>query len=138
MPAHFDSGWNSTEPTRPVPRATAAWTRWASAWRTSTPSAAGATNDGGQPIDSSGRLPGGRAFHGPAELKAALLTRRDAFARCLAEKMLTYALGRGLDRADRRAVDQIVATLARNEYRFSALIFAVVESEPFLKPMPSN
>ena len=48
--------------------------------------------------------------------------------------MLTYALGRGLDRADRRAVDQIVARLARNEYRFSALIFAVVESEPFLNP----
>ena len=73
-------------------------------------------------------------FDGPAELKAALLARRDAFARCLAEKMLTYALGRGLDRADRRAVDQIVARLARNEYRFSALILAVVESEPFLNP----
>ena len=48
--------------------------------------------------------------------------------------MLTYALGRGLDRADRRAVDQIVATLARNEYRFSALILAIVESDPFLSP----
>ena len=65
----------------------------------------------------------------PLYLRAAM-----QFARCLAEKMLTYALGRGLDRADRRAVDQIVATLARNEYRFSALILAVVESEPFLNP----
>jgi Protein of unknown function (DUF1592)/Protein of unknown function (DUF1588)/Protein of unknown function (DUF1585)/Protein of unknown function (DUF1587)/Protein of unknown function (DUF1595) len=92
------------------------------------------THDGGQPIDSSGRLPGGRAFRGPAELKAALSSRRDSFARCLAEKMLTYALGRGLDRADRRAVDQIVTRLARDGYRFSALILAVVESDPFLKP----
>ena len=68
------------------------------------------------------------------DLKSALLSRRDAFARCLAEKMLTYALGRGLDRADRRVVEQIVATLARNQYRFSALILAVVESGPFLNP----
>jgi Protein of unknown function (DUF1592)/Protein of unknown function (DUF1588)/Protein of unknown function (DUF1585)/Protein of unknown function (DUF1587)/Protein of unknown function (DUF1595) len=92
------------------------------------------TTDGGQLIDSSGYLPGDRPFHGPGELKAALLTRRDAFVRCLTEKMLTYALGRGLDRADRRAVDQIVTRLARSDYRFSALILAVVESEPFLNP----
>ena len=92
------------------------------------------TSEENQPIDSSGQLPGGLEFHGPAELKTALLDRRDAFVRCLAEKMLTYALGRGLDRADRHAVDQIVARLARNEYRFSALILAVVESEPFLNP----
>ena len=90
--------------------------------------------DGGRPIDSSGRLPGGLTFKGATELKAALLSRRDEYARCLAEKMLTYALGRGLDRADRRAVDQIVATLIHNEYRFSALILAIVESEPFLNP----
>ena len=48
--------------------------------------------------------------------------------------MLTYALGRGIDRADRRAVDHIVATLAHNEYRFSALILAIVESDLFLNP----
>jgi hypothetical protein len=92
------------------------------------------TTEGGQPIDSSGKLTSERSFHGPTELKAALLARRDAFIRCLTEKMLTYALGRGIDRSDRRAVDQIVARLARNEYRFSALILAVVESEPFLNP----
>ena len=91
-------------------------------------------NEGGKPIDSSGELPGPRVFHGSTELKTELLSRRDAFARCFAEKMLTYALGRGLDRGDRRAVDQIVARLARNDYRFSALVLAVVESEPFLKP----
>jgi hypothetical protein len=92
------------------------------------------THDDGHWIDSSGQLPGGRAFRGPAELKIALLSRRVAFAHCLVEKMLTYALGRGLDRTDRRVVDQIVARLARHEYRFSALILAVVESEPFLNP----
>jgi Protein of unknown function (DUF1585) len=50
---------------------------------------------------------------------------------------LTYALGRGLERADRRDVDRIVATLAREDYRFSALVIAVVESEPFLEPQTS-
>jgi Protein of unknown function (DUF1592)/Protein of unknown function (DUF1588)/Protein of unknown function (DUF1585)/Protein of unknown function (DUF1587)/Protein of unknown function (DUF1595) len=92
------------------------------------------TTDGGQLIDSSGYLPGDRPFHGPGELKVALLTRRDTFVRCFTEKMLTYALGRGLDRGDRRAVDQILTRLARSDYRFSALILAVVESEPFLNP----
>ena len=88
----------------------------------------------GQPIDSAGRLPGGRTFQGPAQLKAALLSRRNAFARCLTEKLLTYALGRGLERADRRDVDHIVAKLVRQGYRFSALILAVAESQPFLHP----
>ena len=90
------------------------------------------THDGEQPIDPSGKLPGGRAFQGPAELRAALLARRDAFARCLAEKMLTYALGRGLDRADRRAVDQIVARLARRRITGSRpWCSPIVESDPF-------
>jgi hypothetical protein len=92
------------------------------------------THDGEHPIDPSGRLPGGDAFQGPAELRAALRSRRDAFARCLAEKMLTYALGRGLERADRRAVDRIVVRLDRDGYRFSALVLAIVESAPFQTP----
>ena len=90
------------------------------------------TRDGELPIDASGKLATGQSFRGPGELRAALLLRRQAFIRCLAEKMLTYALGRGLDRADRRAVEKIVASLAREDYRFSALVLAVVESEPFL------
>jgi hypothetical protein len=94
-------------------------------------------HEGGQPIDSGGQLPGGRPFTGPAELKAALLAHPGAFTRCLTEKLLTYALGRGLERADRRDVDRIVATLAREDYRFSALVIAVVESEPFLDPQTS-
>ncbi len=87
--------------------------------------------DSGHEIDSAGRLPGGRAFRGPEELKTALASRRDAFSRCLAEKMLTYALGRGVATAESRTVDRLVARLKRNGYRFSALVLAIVESEPF-------
>ncbi len=92
------------------------------------------THDGGQSVDPSGKLPGGTEFRGPVELRASLRSLRDAFARCLAEKMLTYALGRGLDRDDRRAVDRIVARLARDGYRYSALVIAIVESKPFRSP----
>jgi hypothetical protein len=88
------------------------------------------TQDGDRPIDSTSALPGGRPFQGPAELRTLLLSRRDAFSRCLAEKMLTYALGRGLTRADRRGVELIVLKLGRGDYHFSALVLAVAESEP--------
>jgi hypothetical protein len=92
------------------------------------------THDGDQTIDPTGKFPGGQPFHGPIELKAILLSRRHAFARCLSEKMLTYALARGLERADRRHVDQIADRLARDGYRFSALVLAIVESAPFREP----
>jgi hypothetical protein len=92
------------------------------------------TREGDGPIDASDTLPGGRRFRGPSELRAALLSRRDVFARCLVEKMLTYALGRGLARDDRPEVARIVTRLAREDYRFSALVLAVVESRPFLDP----
>ena len=75
-------------------------------------------------IDTFGTLPGGVSFNGPAELKAVLKGRPEAFARCFTEKMLTYALGRGLDQRDGRAVDDIVGKLSRCDYRLSALISA--------------
>jgi hypothetical protein len=88
--------------------------------------------DGQFPIDASGRLVSGESFNGPAELKTILLTqRKDEFVRCLSEKMLTYALGRGLEFYDRCAVQRIAEDVARNQYRFSALILAVVKSAPF-------
>jgi Protein of unknown function (DUF1585)/Protein of unknown function (DUF1588) len=92
------------------------------------------TQEDGRAVDDSGRLPGGREFRGPEGLRSLLRTRRHAFARCLAEKMLTYALGRGLDRSDRRSVDRIVDRLAADGYRFSALVLAIVESQPFREP----
>ncbi len=89
------------------------------------------THDGGQTVDSSGKLPGGGAFDGPAGLKAALLSRPQAFAWCLAEKMLIYALGRALDGDDRRTLEQIVDRLVADNYRFQTLVLAIVESESF-------
>ena len=89
------------------------------------------THDAGQPIDASGVLPNGKAFTGSAELKTILAANRDTFAECLTEKLMIYALGRGLEGYDRRAVKQITTKLAANDYRFSALISGIVNSAPF-------
>jgi hypothetical protein len=89
--------------------------------------------DGGIPIDSSGTLPSGESFRGPKELRAVLKAHTPDFARCLTQKMLTYALGRGLEESDRCAVDQIVNSLESNRYRFSALVLAIAKSDPFQK-----
>lgn len=82
-------------------------------------------------IDPSGILPGGRTFQGPADLKLILKEKKEMFGRCLAEKMLTYALGRGVEYYDKCALDKIVAALEKNDYRFSTLLLEVVQSEPF-------
>jgi hypothetical protein len=89
------------------------------------------THDANQPIDASGALPEGKKFNGPAEMKAILMGNRDSFAECLTEKLMIYALGRGLEGYDRRAVKQITTDLAKNGYRFSTLIAGIVESVPF-------
>lgn len=92
------------------------------------------TRDGEYPVDPSGKLPDGRAFKGPAELKQLLKkTSADEFARCMAEKMLTYAMGRGVEPFDRPAVDRIVDQLKQDDYRFKSLVQAVTKSEPFNK-----
>ena len=91
------------------------------------------TNDGDAAVDASGVLPDGTAFNGPRELKQLLISRRDEFTRALAEKMLVYALGRGLTLSDRPAIDQIIAQATEGEYKFKSLILAIVSSEPFLK-----
>jgi hypothetical protein len=88
--------------------------------------------DGKAAIDASGVLPDGRSFNGPEGLKQVLKAKKTVFARCLAEKMLTYATGRGLEYYDRRAVDKIMLALARDEYRFSTLLSEIVKSDPFL------
>jgi hypothetical protein len=87
--------------------------------------------DGKFPIDPAGVLPDGKAFNGPAELKEILRGKKELFARALSEKLLTYALGRGLEYYDKCAVDKIVAALDKNEYRFSTLMAEVIKSEPF-------
>ena len=87
--------------------------------------------DGEFPIDPSGELPSGEKFSGSNELKEILKTRQNFFARCIAEKLLTYALGRGLEYYDRPAVERITTALGQNGYRFSTLIVETVKSEPF-------
>jgi hypothetical protein len=89
------------------------------------------TEDGKFPVDASGALPDGRSFRTPAELKGLLKQDRDVFARALTEKLLIYALGRGLERYDRPTVAGIVAQLPAKDYRFSALVSGIVDSLPF-------
>ena len=79
----------------------------------------------------SGELPGGRKFSGPAELKTILKSRTDLFARCLTEKLLVYALGRGLEHYDKRTVNRITVALAADGFKFSRLVLEIVKSEPF-------
>ena len=88
--------------------------------------------DGPHEIDASGQLPSGESFRGPRQLRRVLLeTKKDRFLRCISKKMLTYALGRGLQHYDRCAVQKIVDELAESGHRFSALVLAIVGSEPF-------
>jgi hypothetical protein len=87
--------------------------------------------DGEFSIDPSGTLPSGESFAGPAELRTILLGRAAEFRLSLAEKLLTYALGRGLEYYDRTAVDGIVRALEAGDDRFTALVVAVAASDPF-------
>jgi hypothetical protein len=89
------------------------------------------TKDGKFPIDASGQLPDGRKFEGAQGLESVLMAEPDAFARAMTEKMLTYALGRGLESYDRTTVNAIVAGMAKDGYRFSSLVLGIVNSLPF-------
>jgi len=89
------------------------------------------TEVGGKPIDARGELSDGTAFEGPDQLKAALMGKKDLFIRNLVNKVLGYALGRGLTLQDSCTVDSIVAEVERNNYRAQALVNAVVMSVPF-------
>jgi mono/diheme cytochrome c family protein len=87
--------------------------------------------DGNYDIDSTGELPDGRKFTGPGELKQILLSQKNSFAECLADKMLTYALGRGIVRADRPAIQDVAKKLTENDYRFSSLVLGVINTPQF-------
>ncbi|MCE9532249.1 MAG: DUF1592 domain-containing protein [Planctomycetes bacterium] len=89
------------------------------------------THDGGALVDPSGTLPDGKSFKGPAELKSILKDKKELFSRCLADKMLTYALGRGVEFYDTPTLDKIAAALEKNDYKFSTLVTEIVRSEPF-------
>ncbi len=90
------------------------------------------TTDGELPLDTSGTLPGDLSFETPSELRRILVaTEAASFSRTLTKKLLTYALGRGVDRRDNPAVDEIQSKLEDADYRFSALIDGIVNSLPF-------
>ncbi len=89
------------------------------------------TVDGKFPIDAGGTFPNGKSFVTPAEMRTLLKSELPDFARCLTQKMLTYSLGRAVERYDRRTVNDIQRKLAASDYRFQTLIYEIVQSLPF-------
>ncbi len=87
--------------------------------------------DGTFAIDAGGSFPDGTTFSGPAGLKDVLLARKREFCRCLTEKMMTFALGRGLEPADRPTVERIIDRLESNDHKVSVLVSGIVASDAF-------
>ena len=92
-------------------------------WRT-----VGESND---PIDASGVLPDGRRFEGPAGLRTALLHAPEQFVHTVTEKLLMYALGRGVEHFDAPTIRAIVRDAERDGYRFASIVLGIVNSTPF-------
>src|SRR5262249_25926875 len=91
------------------------------------------TKDGSFKIDSSGTLPDGTTFQTPAELRKILAKQDEQFRRCLTEKLLTYALGRGVETADRPTVAAISKAVATDGNRFNRMVLEIVQSDAFLR-----
>jgi hypothetical protein len=90
------------------------------------------TKDGSSELDATGKLPDGTQFEGPAGLKHVLVTaRRDEFVSTVTEKLLTYALGRGVEYYDMPALRAIIRKSEGNQYRLKDLVMGVVSSTPF-------
>jgi mono/diheme cytochrome c family protein len=89
------------------------------------------TGPDGAPLDVAGTLADGTQVNGPAALRQAIVGRPDAFVTVITEKMLTYALGRGLEPPDMPVVRRIVKKAAQNDYRLSSIVMGIVESAPF-------
>jgi len=100
-------------------------------WRT--------VGESGEPIDASGAMPDGAKFNGPAELRKLLVRNPEQFVTVVAEKLLVYALGRGLQYYDAPAIRQIVRGAAGNNYSFESLVLGLVKSAPFtMRNAPSS
>ena len=84
-----------------------------------------------EPIDASGVLPDGRRFEGPAGLRAALLQAPDQFVHTVTEKLLTYALGRGVEHFDAPTIRAVVRDAERDGWRFESIVSGIVNSTPF-------
>jgi cytochrome c5 len=99
------------------------------------------TQDEGGPIDASGVLVDGTKVDGVASLRDSLVRRSDQFVRVVAEKLLTYALGRGVEYEDMPMVRSIVHDSAASKYKFSSMVLGIVKSAPFqmnAKTAPAN
>ena len=92
------------------------------AWRTTT---------AGKPVDPSGVLPDGTKFAGPTGLQGILLARKDQFVEAFTERLMVYALGRGVDAANQPAIRAIRAAAAKDDYRFDDIVLGIVQSIPF-------
>jgi hypothetical protein len=89
--------------------------------------------DGELDVDASGKLEDGHEFNGAIELIGLLKSRKQEIARHFVEKLMTFALGRGLEPYDQCAVDRVMTAAEKNEFRFSSIVNAVVTSDPFQK-----
>ena len=89
------------------------------------------TFEEGKPTDATGGLPDGTQFDGVAGLVAALLKRPELFVGTLTEKLMTFALGRGVEPSDAPAIRRVVREARAKEYRFSSLIVGIATSTPF-------
>jgi hypothetical protein len=90
------------------------------------------------PIDASGSLLDGSTFNGAAGLRAVLLKKKDMFVETLTERLLTYALGRGVEEYDHPTVRRIVREAADDNQKWSAIILGIVNSTPFQMRRVSN
>jgi len=89
------------------------------------------TMEGGLKIDASGVTPDGAPLNGPADLRDYLMSHTDQFATTVTEKLLTYALGRGVEEYDRPIIRKIVRETAADNYKWSTLVIAIAKSTPF-------
>jgi hypothetical protein len=89
------------------------------------------TKEGGMTVDATGNLPDGTKFDGPSELQQALLKRPELLVSTVTEKLLTYALGRGIEPYDAPAVRKVVRDASASDFRFSSVILGIVNSTPF-------
>lgn len=97
------------------------------------------TEDNGQPLDTKGKLLTGESFEGVVELKEVLLkNKKDLFTKCLIKKLMIYGLGRGLQYYDEVEIENILATAIKQNYKFSEIMLAIVNSTPFQKHRDKN
>jgi hypothetical protein len=96
------------------------------------------TQDEGQPIDATGTLADGTKLDGVASLRDLLVRYQGQFVRVITEKLLTYALGRGLEYQDMPLVRSIVGDAATTKYRFSSIVAGIVRSQAFQMNMKTR